>query len=448
MKNKINVLEGNISRHMFRLAIPSIGAMCAMTVYNLTDTYFVSKLGTEALAAMGFTFPIILMIGAISSGISMGAGSLLARAMGNNNHHKMKRIATDGILLAVLIVAFISIVCLATMKPLFTALGADETTLPLVMEYMGVWYAGVIVVIMPPISDTCMRAMGDMIRPLAVTLVCAIVNIILDPILIFGLFGLPAMGIKGAAVATLVSRFFGMIISLSFVKFHYKLLDFRYNSIREMFQSWHDILGIGIPGALVRLLPQVIRMLLTRVAATVVGGVGVAALAAGSRIESFSFIVSMAVGNAIIPIIGQNYGAKKYERVKEAEKIIGIIAVIYGLILSLMVFLIGKPIIHIFTTDSKVVALTHVYLIVIFLGSIGLNLYNWLSEAFNAVGKSILSLTINLIGTLLLLVPSTFIGSRIGGFNGMIIGLGVSQWVLGFITYKLSAIYLVDSKSI
>ena len=376
-KNTRDLLNGSISKHLFDLILPSIGGMFAMTVFNLTDTYFVSKLGTNELAAMGFTFPVVMIIGSISAGISIGSASIVARALGKKDYHVINRTATDGMLLSVLLVLIVSLIGLLTMDPFFTFLGADAETLPLVKKYMRVWYLGVGVVIMPPVCDSSMRALGDFIRPLIVMLICALANVILDPIFIFGYFGVPAMGIQGAAIATVLSRVMGMTATLSFAFFHHKIIDFKYEHKFEIIESWKKIIHIGVPGAIVRLLPQTLRALLTSFAAKSVGVLGVAAVAAGARIESFATIISMAVGIALVPIIGQNWGAKKYERVMETKKIINKIALIYGGILLLLSVIFTKSAAKIFTTDSQVIRYTYVYVNIAMVGSIGLNLYNW-----------------------------------------------------------------------
>lgn len=441
---KRDVTTGSIKKHMYRFALPSIGGMFAITVFNLTDTYFVSKLGTNSLAAMGFTFPIVMVIGAFSSGISLGAGSLLARAMGSGNEHKMHRIATDGILLSILAVIIISTLGFIFLDPLFKLLGASGKPLELVKQYMMVWYAGAFVIIVPPVSDSCMRSMGDMIRPSLVMLVCAVFNVILDPIFIFGYFGVPEMGIKGAALATVLSRFCGMILTLSFVHFHYHLIDFKYNDKNELFESWYNILVIGLPNAMVRILPQVIRGAMTRIAATLsLGTMAVAAIAAGQRIESFATIISMAVGAAIVPIVGQNYGAQKYDRVFETRKLVIKIAIGYGLLLFIIVFPLGAKIAQLFPNDTEVIKLTARYLQILLLGSIGLNQYNWISECFNAVGKPKYAVNINILGTFLVMLPSLLIGSYIYGYVGMLIGLAIGQIIVGIYAVLLSKVYLV-----
>lgn len=433
-----DLTQGSIKKHLLQLSIPTIGGMFAFTVFNLTDTYYVSKLGTDALAAMGFTFPVVMVVGAVSSGMSLGAGSLLARAAGNKDNHKMHRIVTDGILLSLLSVLIFTLLGLLTIEPLFKLLGASGQTMPLIKEFMVVWYLGVIFIMTPPVSDSAMRALGDMKRPLLVMLTCAILNIILDPILIFGWFGLPAMGIRGAALATVISRAFGMVLTLSFLHFHYRLLDFKYKSIYDLTASWKAILHIGIPSTAVRLFPQLIRALLTFLASWVGGDVAVASIAAGTRIESFTTVISMAVGTAIIPLVGQNFGAKKFQRVKSIRRMIIQLGVAYSFMFFILMLPLAESVIKIFTQDQAVIALTKWYLWIMVFSAMGLNIYNWLSQALNAMGKPLVVARITILGTLVFLMPLTGVGAYMGGFRGMLFGLGLGQFIVAAYAVVLS----------
>ena len=446
-KTRVNVLEGEISQHLWRLSLPSMGGMFAITVFNLTDTYFVSRLGTHALAAMGFTFPVVMIIGAVSGGISMGAGSILARAMGRGDTHKIHRIATDGILLSILMVIFVSIFGYFFVEDIFRLLGAEGEALRLVVQYMEIWFMGAMVVIVPPVSDASMRAMGDMIRPLAVMLSVALINVVMDPILIFGLLGFPAMGIRGAIVATIIARAIGGLLSLSFVVFHYKLIDFKYESMTELIKSWREILHIGVPNILTRLLPQAVRAAMTRLAATMAGVAAVAAIAAGQRIESFATIASMGVGTAIVPIIGQNFGNGKMERVTDTRKLLVRVSVVYGMVLFLLMLPLGDLIAGIFTTDPAVIMPTVTYIRIIMLGTIGLNHYNWLSEAFNATGQPRYTLFINVVGTLFVIIPFIFVGARLAGFTGMIAGVALAQILVGLLAVWMADRWLIQEDS-
>lgn len=436
-----DLTQGSLKRHLLDLAIPSIGGMLAFSLFNLTDTYFVGKLGTEALAAMGFTFPVVMIAGAVTTGVSTGAASVLSRAAGNQDRYTMRRTATDGILLSILIVVLFSTAGLLSMDWLFPLLGAGPDTLPLVKEFMSIWYAWVFVVMMPPVSDSAMRAVGDTMRPFLVMITCAVLNMILDPIFIFGWFGVPAMGIRGAAIATVISRFCGMILTLSYIHFHHKLIDLRMPEFNELLRSWKKILTIGVPGIGVALLPQIIRLTLTSLAAYTGGTTAVAAIAAGSRIEGFTLMIASAIGISIVPLVGQNYGAKDYGRVNDIRVMLNRASVLVGFGMLMLTFLLAKPFVAQFTQDPAVVELTIAYLIILTVGSIGLNLYNFTSQAFNAIGQSMKVLMINGFGTALIILPLMFAGSRIS-FRSMLIGLALGQLMVGGISVYFGKRYL------
>jgi len=265
-------------------------------------------------------------------------------------------------------------------------------------------------------------------------LVCALMNLILDPILIFGLLGFPAMGISGAALATVIARAAGMVTTLSFVHFHYRLIDFRYERFRELLASWKRILRIGLPVATVRLFPQLLRAVLTRIASALGGVTAVAAIAAGTRIESFPMIISMAVGTAVIPIVGQNWGAGRHDRVNRMRFLLNRIAIIYGLVMLGLFLPTAGLVARIFSVEPEVVNYTRWYLWIMMVGSIGLNQYNWTSQALTAAGKPRWIVIINVLGTALILIPLTFLGARLFDFRGMLAGLCAGQILLGYLS--------------
>lgn len=442
-----DLTQGNIKKQFIDLALPTLGGMIAFTLFNLTDTYFVGKLGTNSLAAMGFTFPVVMVAGAVGMGISAGAASVLSRQAGSKNRKAMKRTATDSIILSLLIVLFFSIFGLLTMDIIFPMLGATEETLPLVKSYMTVWYSFIFVVLMPPISDASMRAIGDTYRPFIVMMVCALFNVVLDPIFIFGWFGFPALGIQGAAIATVISRFLGMITTLSFLHFHHRLIEFKIPHIKEVFHSWHAILKVGIPAIGVALFPQLLRIVVTAQAADIGGTIAVAAIAAGSRIEGFVYIISQAIGASIVPMVGQNWGAGTYGRIIDIRKLLNKYAVYIGLASALIILIISKPLVMLFTKEPEVIEYTLIYIRVLVLGSFGMNMYSWTGQSLNAIGKSSWTFLLNGIGTLVVMIPALMIGAKILGFSGMIIGLSVGQILVGLSASLIATRILTYPKS-
>jgi MATE family, multidrug efflux pump len=442
MRKNHNLTSGSIFRHMLSLTWPGIGGSLAITIFNLTDTFFVSRLGTDSLAAMGFTFPVVMIIGATASGISMGSGSVLSRAMGSGNTHMMKRTATDGILLSVFLVGIISLAGVFSLDILFKSMGASGNVLSLVKDYMFIWYLGSMAVVMPPVSDSCLRATGDMIRPFIVMMVCAGMNVILDPILIFGYFGFPAMGIKGASLATVISRCFGMIVTLSFLHFHAGLVDFSIPDIREIKESWVRILKVGIPSAFIQLLLPLTRGFVTRLAALAGGSAAVAAVASGSRIESFALIFAMAYNMAIVPMVGQNWGAEKFERIESIRKFTLKLSIVYGLFVFMAAFIFSRSLSGIFSNDLSVISYTVLYLRIITITTGAFCLYTWTGQSLIAAGLPRPAAILNITGMLLIQIPLAFFGSRIFGFTGLIAGIAAGQGITAVIAWFISRKYL------
>ena len=440
-----DLTAGHLPRQLWRLTLPTIGGMFAITIFNITDTLFVSRLGTAALAAMGFTFPVVLCIGSFAMGISMGAASVLSRAMGRGDHHMMERTATDGVVLSVIFVLFISIAGWFTIDPLFTLLGAGPAELPMVRQYMRIWYLGSIAAIMPPVSDSCMRATGDMIRPLIVMAVCATLNVILDPIMIYGWFGCPAMGIAGAAWATVISRCVGMVTTLSFLHFHCHLIDLSRPTFKEVLDSWIRILQVGLPAAATQLIMPLSRSILTKIAAIAGGTIGVAAFAAASRIESFLFIIGMAFGTALMPIMGQSWGAERYQRVNFGRAYVNRIAVRYGLLSWVACLALAWLVARWFSDDPQVIRWTLHYLWIVTLGHAGMHASLWTSSSLNAIGKAGWGAIISILSNLVLTVPLAYLGQRLYGYTGMLAGIAIGL-LLGGLVATMSGRVLIQGR--
>ena len=195
-----------------------------MSAFNAVDTYFVGRLGAVPLAAMSYTFPVIMILGSISHGLGVGISSVVSRAIGSGDHHRVQRLTTDGLILAFMVVVVASLCGIMTIRPLFSLLGAREQTLKLIYQYMFIWYLGIPFVIVPMAGNNAIRATGDALTPSIVMIVAVVVNLGLDPILIFGLGPFPAMGISGAALATVLARFTTLPISLGILVFREKLI--------------------------------------------------------------------------------------------------------------------------------------------------------------------------------------------------------------------------------
>ncbi|MBK1878302.1 MATE family efflux transporter [Pelagicoccus mobilis] len=436
------LLKGSVSGHLRRLTIPSIGGMLAIMVFNLTDTWYVSRLGTEELAAMGFTFSVVMVVGTLSIGFSAGSASIITRALGAGNVGLARRAVSGGLVLTIAGTLVVSVAGYFSIDPLFSALGAKGRILDLVGEYMSVWFLGAVFSIMPPVSDSCLRAAGDVKRPMYVMCICAALNIVLDPILIFGFGPVPAMGLEGAAIATLIARSVGMVASLYFLHFSHRLIDWNVPSLGELARSWMEILRLGVPASLNQVLGPLAQGFYIRVAAGVGGAEAVAAMATGTRVEAFLFILAYGYGIALVPFVGQNYGARAMDRVRETRQITLRFAWLYAALTFLILLPLATPVSGLFSVEAEVVRQSSLYLIVASLGHVGLHSSTWLSQMLNVVGKPRPVMVISVVRVFFLIMPLCYLGAKFWGFAGLVAGIAIGNLVSGVHAYFVSRPHL------
>ncbi len=417
------------------MTLPGIGGMLAIMIFNLTDTWYVSRLGTDQLAAMGFTFAVVMAVGALAMGFSSGAASIISRALGAKNRKLAARTVSDGLVLTIFGTVVISAVGYFSIDPLFSLLGAEGRVLELVHEYMQIWFLFAVAAIMPPVSDGCLRAAGDMVRPVIVMCLCALLNVILDPILIFGWGPVPALGMKGAAIATVIARALGGSVSLILLHIKHRLIDWTVPHTRELVQSWREIIRLGIPAAITQALNPIAQGFYIRIAAGVGGVQAVAAMATGTRIEAFLLIIAMAYGTTIVPFVGHNYGAAAHHRVQEVRRISTWFALLYSAVAFLLLLPTAKFMSGWFSSDPLIIHLSAIYLIIAVTGHTGVYLSMWLSKMLNVIGKPRPVLGINLSRVFLFIIPLSLLGSRLAGFTGLVAGIALGNLLSGGLAY-------------
>ncbi len=297
-------------------ALPMIWGILAIISMNLADTYFVGQLGTNELAAMGFTFPIAMIMSSMAFGVGIGASSLIARAIGSQRHEEVRGYTTSSVLIALCVALILAIIGIFTINPVFRLLGAPEAILPLIDDYMFIWYLGSFLIVVPMVGNSAIHAAGNTKLPSYVMMTVALVNVILDPIFIFGWFGFPAMALKGAALATVISSSIALIVGLYILKVKLNFLAFEHCH-KKIWARWKAILHLSIPAAASNLISPisvaVTTWLVAQYGSDAVAGYGIAA-----RIESFMLIVLMALSAVLAPFAGQNWGANRFDRLTQA----------------------------------------------------------------------------------------------------------------------------------
>ena len=202
------LMEGSVNQALRKMALPMAVGMVCMILVNIIDTFWVGRLGTDALAAMAFTFPVVGMVFSLSAGLMVGTSTAVARAIGLAGAGA--RLCTHAFLLGLAFVGLGAGLGLAFQGRIYALLGAEAALIPLVEEYMTIWFVGVVFLIVPLVANGALRATGDATTPMRVMMLAAGCNFVLDPI--FGAGPVPAMGLRGAAIATLISRVVGCYV--------------------------------------------------------------------------------------------------------------------------------------------------------------------------------------------------------------------------------------------
>ena len=432
MTNRLT--EGKVGLQLFKLTLPMMWGFFTLFAFTLADTFFVGQLGTQQLAAMTFTFPVIMVLESVAIGLGTGASSVIARAIGEGDRYKVKSLTTNSLILSVLIVTVLVFLGLITTKPLFQALGAAEEVLPLIEDYMNIWYLGMIFLVVPMVGNNAIRAAGNTIVPSTIITVAAFVNIALDPILIFGLGGFPRLEIQGAALATLIARATTMAASLIFLHFREKMLLLALPNAKEVWQSWKSILHVGIPAAATyTIIPVSIGFITSLIA--VYGDEAIAGFGIASRVEGFATLTLFALSASMAPFVGQNWGAKKYSRIDRALQLSFQFCLFWGTFVAIVFAFGAYGIASMFESNPNVVKTAATYLTIVPVSYIALGIVFVCSSAFNALGKPLPSVIMNLTRMLVLYVPLAYLGSWLFGINGIFVSACLSNLIVGIGTF-------------
>lgn len=429
-QNRARLLEGPVGPTLSRLAVPMVFGILSMVAYNLADTFFVGQLGSDQLAALSFTFPVVLTIASLAQGIGMGTSAVVSRAVGAAQYDRVRRLTADSLILGLTVVGVFAGVGLLTIDPLFALLGARGVILDYIREYMEVWYLGMIFVVVPMIGNNIIRATGDSRTPGMVMVIGAAANVILDPLLIFGLGPLPALGIRGAATATLIGRGITFCVAMYVLIVREKLLTLQTDPIKEVFRSWLEILHIGIPTAGARMIIPVGQGVVTRIIAGY-GAAAVAGYGVATRIEFFSLAALNALSSVVPAFIGQNFGAGKIDRVREGFREARNFSFYVGGAFFLVYLFLAPRIAGLFNADPTVVATASLYMRVVSVAYAGQGLYLVVNAGLNVLRRPLTAAGLGAMEMFALIVPLALLGSHLAGVTGIVAGIAVSYAVTG-----------------
>jgi len=430
---RAQLTEGNVPRMLIRLTIPMIFGVLSMGLYNLVDTLFVGRLGKDQLAALSFTFPVVLVISSLALGVGIGASAAISRAIGAGDHSRVRRLTTDSLLLALLVVGVFATVGSLTIDPLFRLLGANERILPYINEYMTIWYPGMVFVVFPMVGNNAIRATGDTRTPGIVMMIGALANATLDPLLIFGIGPFPALGIRGAAAATLFGRSITFVAAIYVLSVREHLLDFRRPKIAAVLSSWKEVLYVAVPAAATRMIVPIGAGLVTRILSEY-GPEAVAGYGVATRIEFFGLAIIRALAAVMAPFIGQNLGAGKISRIREGYRTAQRMSLIIGGVFFAVLFILAGPIARLFTGAPDVVRTTMRYLRIVPVAYALQGFYLISTPGLNVLRKPLTAAGLGAMEMFALIAPLALLGSWLFGIAGIFAAITISYAVTGLLS--------------
>jgi len=425
--------EGAIRDHVAKLSSVMILGFLAMTVGQLIEIFYIGKVGKAELAAVTFMFPISMSLNALTRGIGIGAATLIAQSMGAGDREQTAMTVTHCYILVLIFTIAVALVGQFGASYLFILLGASDQVLVLATHYAKIWLIGFPMMGLAMVSNGLIRSFGNPTFPGFIMTIAPVVQVIVGPFLIFGWAGLPMLGLEGAAWAFVL----GAIAQLLLAAYWYFLRErlFRLSNGRFLAsfnKSAVGILQVGIPAAASNMIQPlsmgVVTWLLAGFGTTVVAAFGVA-----SRIESVVGMVVIGISTSVVPLVGQNWGARKFERVHEALNTCYAACLIWGLLAATIMWFGAGYFVNFVNDDPGLVdvAVTFLHIIPFSIGFMGLIVVS--THAFNALRRPMPALFLSVARLLIVYIPLALLGSHFFGYIGVFAATAITNVLVGIV---------------
>ncbi len=422
----------SITRLLFRYSLPATVGMVVAATYNVVDTIFIGRLGSEAIAALSVAFPIQMILGAIGVGVGVGSASLISRSLGAGNNRDAEKAVGQVVSLAL---AFGSIIALASyyyLRPLLIMVGASPEILGYTEEYTSVITTWSVVFFLIMSLNNVVRAEGSPLFSMKIMIGSSLLNIALDPIFIFTL----GMEIQGAAVATVLAKSAGaFILLLHFLSGKSNLALLPVNMIPDWYII-NNIFKIGFPSML-RLFSKNMSLTVTNIILAGFGHIPIAAMGLFFRLQMLIIMPVVGFSQGLLPVIGYNYGAEKGSRIRETVIKGFTISTVFITLLTLAVYISPSTFLGFFTSEPELLAMGtySMRIMMVMLPLIGIQVVS--TVFFQAIGKAAPSLFLSLLREVMLFIPLLLILSSYSGLLGVWVARPVSDMLAFIITFAM-----------
>ena len=430
----IEMITGDPKKAINKLSFPIIASMFLIFANSIIDSIWVAGLGAGPLAALGYTTPLFMIIVGFGNGLGAGGNSVISRFIGAEDKSSANNAAIHNLILSVIVSIVIAIIFVITMEPMLKLMGASSV-INYAMDYEFIIFSCTFALLMPPIVGGAFRAEGDIKRATIPIAIAAVINMILDPILIYTL----GMGIKGAAIATVLGPLISLFLMLYwiFVKKD-TYLSYNFKDFHNDFKMYKDILVVGIPASLEQLVLSVLTIFVNYMLTIVSGPTSVAVYTAGWRIVNIGMLPAIGIGTAAISVAGVAYGARKYENLRVTARYAVKVALIASVIVCIILYVFANQIAVIFSysqSSADLAPLIASFLQIMCFFILYVPFGASAGNVFQGVGKGTISFVLTAFREFILvlifayLLGFTFHMGEFGIYCGMLLGGGIGSLI-------------------
>ena len=429
----------NIGSLICKMSIPIMFSMMVMALYNVVDSIFISHYSAKYLASLSIVFPLQMGIIAVCSGTAIGINSLTSRYLGAGNTDKANKVAITGMWLEIISSLIFILFGIFFSGVFANAFSSDPEIINGTKAYLSICLIISTPLMFSSVIERLMQAEGDSIHPMIVQIVGALINIVLDPVFIFGMGPFPEMGIAGAALATVLGQIVGCIIAYIFYR-RINILSARIHNLikfKPEKQTIKEIYKVALPSIVLQGLTS-ISTLLMNIIVVAFSEIAVAVFGLYFKVQSFLYMPLFGLNSGVIPIVGYNYGARNKDRVVKTVRIAMAIGCTVMLLGTLLFQFFPNLILSPFKTTEEMNKIAYVAFRIISIGFIFSAIAIVINGFFMGIGAGVSAMSVNLARQLILLVPLAFVLSKTAlGLSGVWVAFPVSEVLSTILAYAL-----------
>lgn len=442
-QNKMAVMP--MGKLVFSMSLPLMVSLLVQSLYNIVDGIFVAQISEDALTATSLAYPIQILMVAVSVGTGVGVNALISRLLGAGQREEANSIATTGLILSLICTAVFMVLGIFCTKNFIAMFTKNPVTGKLCESYLSICMVFCLGIFVETLAQRLLQSTGNTFLSMISLIVGAVINIILDPILIFGLLGIPAMGIQGAAIATVIGQWMGAAIALILNHFKNPELHFAWKGYRFTFRSVVSIYKVGLPTIIMQAVGSIMISLVNKILMSI-SSTYVAFFGVYYKLQNFLMMPMNGLGQAAIPIVGYNYGAKNGARISKALKTIlpaAICIAIFGIVIFMM---FSNQLLSLFSASESMLEVGVPALRIISVTFVLAAITTTLGYMASGLGNGVINMVGTALRQLVLLVPVVYLFARYGNVEYIWFSFWISESVA--VIYSIFSFRIEFSKKV